>query len=304
MQHVLEAHLHPEKDPSVAIRAVYGRWFPWLHYLDRNWAATNISGIFPREKELKDFRQAAWDAYVSYCPPYNDVLEALKDEYRYTVDLLGLAKPGRQSSTDPDQRLTEHLVLFYGRGKLDLTQEGLVDTFFKRAREPLRAYFFEHAGRTFESEKDFPAEVLSRFAQLWTWRLALVRAEMETAGVQTSELASFGWWFSSGRFEEGWALRQLTEALSLSRRIHPSYHVLKRLSQIAERFPLDSIGCLSVLVEKDVEGISIHAWADDIRTVIQTAIQVGDRSAKAIAVDLIHKLGARGFFEFRNLLPH
>ena len=28
---LLEAHLDPENDPSLAVRAVYGQWFPWIH---------------------------------------------------------------------------------------------------------------------------------------------------------------------------------------------------------------------------------------------------------------------------------
>jgi hypothetical protein len=39
---VLNAHLDPEEDPSLAIRAVYGQWFPWLVLLDREWAVTNV----------------------------------------------------------------------------------------------------------------------------------------------------------------------------------------------------------------------------------------------------------------------
>jgi len=303
VQLVLDGHLDPENDPSIAIRAVYGRWFPWLHYLDRNWGADNILKVFPREKELKSFRQAAWDAYVLYCPPYNEVLEIVKDEYRYTVDLMEPAKSERESSTDTDQRLTEHLVLFYGRGKLDLSEDGLVAAFFKRAREPLRAYFLEYAGRTFEAEKDLGVDVLNRFEQLWTWRLELVRSEAETSGMQTSELASFDWWFSSGRFENGWALRHLTGALRLSKQLHPSHRVLERLARVAEEFPVDAVTCLAVLVEKDVEAISLHAWSSEVRSVIRTAIDSGDASAREAAIDLIHKLGARGFFEFRNLLP-
>jgi hypothetical protein len=42
---VLDRHLDPGFDPSLAIRAVYGQWFPWLHLLDRQWATENAPRI-------------------------------------------------------------------------------------------------------------------------------------------------------------------------------------------------------------------------------------------------------------------
>jgi len=37
--------------------------------------------------------------------------------------------------------------------------------------------------------------------------------------------------------------------------------------------------------------------------ILTTAIQGSDLEAWQAAVDLVHRLGARGFFEFRDLLP-
>ncbi|MCU4139055.1 MAG: ATP maltotriose and DNA-dependent transcriptional regulator MalT, partial [Thermodesulfobacteria bacterium] len=52
---VLEKHLNPSYDPSLAIRSVYGQWFPWLVYLDRKWAKEKVSQIFPIENSnLRD----------------------------------------------------------------------------------------------------------------------------------------------------------------------------------------------------------------------------------------------------------
>ena len=31
---MLDKHLDSNEDPSIAIRAVYGQWLPWLHFLD------------------------------------------------------------------------------------------------------------------------------------------------------------------------------------------------------------------------------------------------------------------------------
>ena len=42
---VLENHLDLAKDSSLAIRAVYGQWLPWLIFLDREWLYNDSPGL-------------------------------------------------------------------------------------------------------------------------------------------------------------------------------------------------------------------------------------------------------------------
>jgi hypothetical protein len=44
---VLDEHLDLRLEPTLTIRSVYGRHFPWLHYLDPAWAAGTVARIFP-----------------------------------------------------------------------------------------------------------------------------------------------------------------------------------------------------------------------------------------------------------------
>src|SRR5262249_11114405 len=78
---VLEEHLDPNRDPSLAVRSVYGQYFPWLVLLDPAWAQENVEKIFPSDSESWDYFWAAWIAYVSSCEPYNNILEVIKDKY-------------------------------------------------------------------------------------------------------------------------------------------------------------------------------------------------------------------------------
>jgi hypothetical protein len=57
------------------------------------------------------------------------------------------------------------------------------------------------------------------------------------------------------------------------------------------------------MVDGDKEGWSILGWREYARMILTTAIQGSDLEAWQAAVDLVHRLGARGFFEFRDLLP-
>ena len=115
---VLDRHLDPAIDPSLAIRAVYGEYLPWLHSLDRNWVEQSLSRIFPNgESPLWD---AAWDTYVTFCPVYDAVFSVLHAEYERAIERLGTGTQEADSGFDPEEKLVDHLLMMYLRGKADV----------------------------------------------------------------------------------------------------------------------------------------------------------------------------------------
>ena len=44
---ILDSHLDQQREPSRAVRWVYGRYFPWLVTLDHSWSAEHAAIIFP-----------------------------------------------------------------------------------------------------------------------------------------------------------------------------------------------------------------------------------------------------------------
>lgn len=119
---MLDKHLDPDSEPSIAVRAVYGKW---LTLLDEQWTADNTARILPASPELAELRDAAWNTYVGWCPPFNAVYEMLRHEYKAavervpssgTVDVVGYERA--------DAKLGEHLVTFHWHGCL---RPGLLD---------------------------------------------------------------------------------------------------------------------------------------------------------------------------------
>src|SRR5262249_49795838 len=86
---VLEKHLDPTRDPSLAVRSVYGRWLPWLVSWDRSWVQSHLALILPRDERLAILWEAAWDTYVVFCPPYNETFKVLSEEYRHAIERIG-----------------------------------------------------------------------------------------------------------------------------------------------------------------------------------------------------------------------
>jgi hypothetical protein len=297
----LDEHLSVSRDPSLAVRAVYGQWFPWLVLLDPDWARTQVSRIFSDSVSEHKFRDAAWQTYIIFNQPYNNVFDMLRDQYRAAVLHLDEAKGETRLLADPDERLARHLMTFYWRGKLDVREpEGLFAKFWARASDKLRGYALGSEGRALHETKDpIPPEILARLRELWESRLETARGAPSPQDYR-EEMAAFGWWFVSEKFDDRWSLANLTEALHIAKKIEPDHLVVERLAALAGGRPLEAVRCLGVIVEADVDGWGIYGWREQAREVLEVATR--DSAARPAAEEIIHYLGSRGYFEFRELL--
>ena len=144
VQEVLEYHLNPDNDPSLAVRSVYGRWFPWLVLLDREWSAKNAAKIFPSatDKISNNLRSAAWETYLTFCDVYDDAFDILKNEYFDAVERISPSIDGRDRySIDSDKRLVYHIMNLYWLGKLNLDDpQSMISKFYAKAPDTLRKY--------------------------------------------------------------------------------------------------------------------------------------------------------------------
>ena len=301
---VLDHHLDPDRDPALAIRAVYGQWFPWFVLLDPRWAAQSVARIFPADETLHDLRDAAWGTYITFCDAYDNVFDILRKEYGSAVNRIGSTwrkTPGWM--TDPDRRLAQHLMVLYWRGKLNSDEsDGLLGQFYAKASDALCGHALEFVGQSLHSTKEAVAsQIRDRLRALWATRLEAACCATPPS-LHAAELAAFGWWFVSDLFDDTWAIEQLKEALKLSGRVQPDHLVVERLATLADDMPLPAVECLGLIIEGDKEGWGIHGWREHTRTLLATALQSTDETAQQAAVDLVHRLGARGYLAFRDLL--
>ena len=147
-----------------------------------------------------------------------------------------------------------------------------------------------------------PSEIIERCKSLWEWRLAAVRSK-ENGKSHHQELVEFGWWFACGKFDDRWSVTQLLEVLKITHRAEPRHLVLERLGSIAQSMPAGAVACLEQLVEGTGEQWELFAWREQMRKVLTAARDSSDPVAQQAAEDLIQRIGARGFLEFRDLLP-
>jgi len=251
---------------------------------------------------MRGLRDSAWTAYIVHCDAYNDVFELLRAEYLYEIDQIGKHAHVGSHLGHPDERLAAHLMTMYWRGKLRI-HDALLQDFYWKAPDKLRGYAVEFVGRSLRNDTGAVApEILERLRDFWASRLDAARAAGAAAS-HVEELGRFGWWFASKKFDDEWAVGQLAEALRIAKKAEPDHLVVERLAELSASMPRKSVECLGMMVAGDKEGWGVLGWREPARKILGEAMNSADEVARTAAADLIHRLGARGYFEFGELLP-
>lgn len=297
---VLDKHLDPTMDPSLASRSLYGRWFPWFLVFDREWGMSVVSRIFPDVNE--PYWLAAWNGFICFNEAYEEVFEPLQPVYAQAITQLRRPTAEEdQTRSTRDENLASHLMTFYWHGHFSLEEEtGLLRRFFVEAPDKIRAEAHAFIGRSLANTPD-PIEplVLSRLQSLWVWRFEEAK---EDPPCHHAELRAFGWVFYANKFEAGWLVENLLGVLRLTKTIDPDYHVLERLSDYAANFPIEVLDCVKILIEGQTSSIELSCWEDELRGIFIHTRQNPELQVRKFSDEVIERLGRRGYLGYRDLL--
>jgi uncharacterized protein YyaL (SSP411 family) len=284
VREVLEAHLAPGRVATPEVQAVFGQWFPWLLMLDPAWAADHRGAVFPAEATLDHLRQAAWDSYLAVSPVFDQVFELLSSDYERAASSI----VPDDGLTRPQQGLAEHLVALYLRGRLPLEDpDSVLVGFFEKASSFQRAHALAWVGQMVQGQQDrIPIEVIRRLQQLWESRLAVAQ-QADNPDAHAEELAQFGIWFTSGKFDGPWAVAQLLTLLKLTGRVGNTSKVVDRLKTYMDTMPYEVAQCIAVLVANERGAITILGWGQDAQQMLSRIVGGSDARARDIALDLL-----------------
>jgi transcriptional regulator with XRE-family HTH domain len=297
---VLDRHLSPKLDPSLAVHSMYGRWFPTLTALDRAWAVQNIDRIFPSAPSKEDVWEAAWAAYLRYNRIYVDVFQLLIPHYQRAVEHLGEVG---DMERDDRGNVTGHLLGLYEYSYLDLHDEtGLIDAIFARAQPALCKHLLAERGRhLLNSTEPLPQAQQRRLADLWEWRLD--RLEDAGGSEDPQEAGAFGWWFGSGKLDDEWAIKQLGRVLEINPHIDLEERVVERLAALVDEFPEQCVLCLDFLVRaKSERDYLLQDWKEAARGIIAAGLTAEDEAIRITATTVVNLLVRLRHTEFLSLL--
>ncbi|MBY8884780.1 hypothetical protein K7472_07965 [Streptomyces sp. PTM05] len=293
---VVDEHLEVWADPSRSVRWVLGARFAELIRLDREQAAARAARLFPLDVHSRAFWAAAWNGYLGRVTLDPDVWSALHSQYEVALQRLD------PDATDDESlylatHLGWHLVHRYCVGSIDLAgPDSLLHRYYDRAPVSVRAHLLERMGYGLV---DISKATADRLAGLLDQRLVAVQG-----GGDATELRGFGWWFSSGAFEDGWAVRRLRDVLTHTALRGTDDRVLTRLASIAPRFPADSLAALEAWARTEPSLWFLTRDEDSIREVLLASRHLStDRLACGRTRTIVSRL-LRSGLDLRDIHSH
>jgi hypothetical protein len=294
---VLERHLDFAIDPSLAIRAVYGQWFPQFVRLDADWARQLAPRVFPPTLDRTAQFDAAWSAYIRFNRPYTDVFVVLRDAYAHAVERTAERESSPTESDGPEERLGDHLITYRVLPATAGEADDMFEAYWRSAGTELRKQVLTQTGWSLERSPELDAAIGARFMVLWEW-------VFEETSTEPEALAGFGAWLGAPALDSGWLLRQAQAVLDLGIHLAPSFVVYRALPRLASEHPREAVAVLRGMVLTDAEGWSLHGATDETREALRLALATEDDDTKSDTQQLVHLLGARGMTEFRDLVAN
>jgi len=298
---VLDDHLDPGRDPSVAVRAAYGWWLHNILDLDPRWVRERSDRIVGRAET--DLERAAWEGFLFRGGSGTLALDVFAGTYAaYAEQLASMdAKPAaRARAGDPIQFFVDHLV----RAWLWLPEmrETLpLRTLLASGRAWLAAEVVEEAGRLIgrTEAKDVSPELAGAYRDLWTFVLGAT-AVLEGDDLKKA-LAPFAWWFDSELPGE-WTLPGLLRLLERGIKPDPDFSVFRRLPSFAADHPEETLRVVELLADGRGERWTVQVHEGEIRQVLEVSIHSADDLIRARAEAVVHRLGRMGLGGLASLL--
>ncbi len=296
---LLAARLDTATDPSVAVRAVYGEYLPWLALIDQEWVTAHLRHIFPASPDYANLRDAAWNTYICWCQPFDPVFDLLRTEYEAAIERVpsgGYTDLSR--SNEADQKLGEHLIAFHWRGKLP---RQLLERWFEVADDELAAHSMDFVGRALRNtEGEIPPEVLRRIRDLWDWRLDAIGDHAEQHSLEASAFAAT---FVSSKLDDDWSLDALETTLAAKSHEWLGHDTIERLTEIATSRPAEATRLTHRMLENAANEWDHATWEDPVRSLLMQTMEVRDDETRDHCEAIIDHYVTRGYYDFKNLAP-
>lgn len=294
---VLEQKLDAVKEPSAAVREMFGMQFRTLAWMDLEWFVSVIPKLFPGKdgtKEEKTLDRFAWDSYLQYGGPVRETVPATRKRYLMAIKAL---QKGDDAVGENDRTLASHLMQYYANGVIEIDDPLLVQ-FFASASIKLRGQAVGDIGWSLGQEASpLSPEMQARLMRLWESRMELLKTDSKE---EAEELTTFGWWLASAKFPDQWAIEQAMPILERVRSLRPDFAVVEALDKLSTKYPYEAVRVVHVLFEGDQDGWAIHGWDQHLDSILKRALGDGEMARKE-AEEMIALLVSRGFRGYRNL---
>jgi len=291
VRQMLEAHLDPNRDSSLAVRAVYGRDLDLLFSLDPDWTSRNLSLIFPASHP--ELQRAAWTGYLQRSSVIPEVFSALQ-LYQQATGSLRTEDAYRSDSMQ--DHLARHLMVLTLMGELSTDPpDPWLAVFFDQASPALRQAALKWAARLLEYE-DESVDVLRRARALFEWRLSLARSasEDESTAFRT-ELAGIGAWVVLQGLGGVWLADSVQAVLDLGGQLEHADEIARVLPELTGLHPGKALQLLDRLLPQ----LTAYRLEKFGRPVVEAAF--ADETTREAARDYIRRRMLAGDYSLMDV---
>jgi hypothetical protein len=307
---ILDRHLDPSIDRSPAVRSMYGLHFQTLLYVVPEWAGSRAARIFGSSGPLDEPQKAAAAAFLAFNGPSASLLDALRLQYAMWAKALATDTFERVMSYSPEsipERLAEHLLFLYIWGRLELDASPLADFFEFAPVDVRRDALANVGGQLSQSGQVIADDVLTRLQRLWETRRRVIGEAVDAQSVTdedsnpTAELAAFGWWFRSGRFDHEWAINEL---LAVSDRIagfdRLDVDITEQLAIAAQTDPDIALRIYERLLRPAQQNWYFQEVAREGFPILAAALKSGQTDLVNRATQLMNEIASWGLVDARE----
>lgn len=289
-------HLNYDNDPTETIHCLYGFYFPFLYYHEKDWVISNLKLIFPEEESRFLIWKAAFGAYL-YRGMYVDFFPLLANQYKRGikyVDEVDEKDNSRDSFTD---NLAHHIMLAVAHGT-DGAHD-IAELMFKSGNNKLvqHAVFFAGANIIKPELGKIKDEKLPDPDKLkWIWESMLEKISPEAA-------KGFGWWFVNSPYDKDFTIKQLIKTLKVTGGHLDAEHKMNdELNKYVEEFPNEVIECAEQIVKGDIHGWHLSFKIDDYVNLFKAALKNASPELKEKISQLSDYLGKKGYDNFEEFI--
>ena len=202
--------------------AVIGRHLPWIKSMNEKWFATNLDKLLPEDNN--ETFDITWLCYVHFVQPYTEMYDILKKKF-----IHALKRNYQKTEDNTDNGGTAmHLAMYYGRGTITL-EDPIFDILLPQQQETFEGVsLLSYIGRSLrdDANKHLEPVYYERFKNLWEkYRTTIAKNEQN----HKDGLKSFGHWYTSGVFDQKWALNQLHDIVCTHNIIPTTYGLIDQL---------------------------------------------------------------------------
>jgi hypothetical protein len=298
VKEALEKHLDRTREPSPSIHSTYGQFFPWLFLIDPTWAKATVDKIFPEQIDQLKFWDSAWGAYILFSGAYDNVFEDLKRKYEVAVERIGKI----HRDTEHLEQLAIHILSYYWRGKLDDERgKRLLHNFWDVVQPEIRARGLDFVGRALnDPNNEVSAAVVGRLKVLW--EMTLIKRRESQTNENPFELAEFGLWFASRKFDTAWSLNQLAEVIRRNVDLRNQGDVVEALMALYEEDTQNTAAVFDQMVRGLRNSWDLDLIEEKVKEFLRRILANKDAKIQTIGRELVNFLGAQGRYEYRELL--